>query len=510
MSISKSNLYGSNTDLMSYGKLPPQVRELEEAVIGAILIEKNAITEVESFMTADAFYLNQHALIYTAITNLRKKDLPIDLLTVTEELHRLGTLEAVGGPFAISQITNKVGSAANVSYHARIVYEKYILRSIIAACSELTKQSYEETTDLFQLLSLLEEENYKIQQMALAGRVQNLKSLVTEAAKRIEDAIKRAKEGTFIKSKHSRINLNLGGWLPGKIIIVAARPAMGKTSWMISELLFLVKSGVKCMAFNGEMLEEQFMLRSFCWYSEIPNYRAMHHNFRAGEEGRWLDAETWLKNQDEYLTLDFTSGIHIDELVSKIRKVKKDKGLDVVFIDFLQDINYPEGGRNRDEILGSIMKKLKNVAKTERVCLVVLCHVTRKVESTKDRRPTLSDLRESGNIENYADAVLFMVRPDYYVQKDASGNPIYASDEERALKDICQVYGDKNRDGAPFAVDWQCSLGINHFRDIANETPEVMATQLELIPSNKEGGFKRIKPEDITNSPPPPDEDLPF
>lgn len=492
---------------LDFGKLPPQARELEQAVIGALMIEKRAIYEIGHYITPDCFYIDAHSRIYSAILALYREEMPIDMLTVMEKLKSTGELDVIGGPFALSQLTNTIGSAANIGYHARIIYEKYLSRLVISHCTELIKQSYEDTYDVFDTLKNLEASFTEIAEKSQAGKIVDLAQIVGDAAKEIRDSIEAGKRVKGIESSHSRINVNLGGYQPGRIIIMAARPGMGKTSWMISQIMDLIAKKVRIMAFNGEMLEQQFFFRAFCNYSNVPNYIASHNRFSQQQRSDWLDAEIWLSNQNQYLTLDFTAGIHIDELVAKVKKIKRDKGLDLVFIDFIQDVENVIKGENRDMQLGNTMKKLKNLAKNEKICLVILSHLTREVDRRGDKRPTMADLRESGNLENYADAIMFMVRPDYYLKKDSAGKPIYENPEQLALKDITQVYCDKNRDGPVFSCDWECSMSTNRFRDVMKYEADEYAKQLEMDveppADTKNEGFTRKKEPD-------PEDDLPF
>ena len=334
--------------------------------------------------------------------------------------------------------------------------------------------------------------------MIVAGRVENLKTLVQETANRIMDQIKRTKKKTRgAASKHYQFNKHfMGGYRPGQVIIWAARPSMGKTALMISELMFLTLHKFKAMAFNLEMNEEQSISRMLCNVSRVSNYVAMNDLFTEQQLLDWNDAEYQLGLLEPYLTLDYTPGIHIDQLIAKIRKVKREKGLDVVFIDFLQDVEYHERGTTRDHQIGVIMKRLKRCAKSENVCIVILSHISRETEKRADRRPTLTDLRESGNIEGYADTVLFLVRPDYYCPKTPDGKPDYSKNPDLArFKNRVQIFCDKNRDGTTFSCEIGCKLGISDFHDIGEdaERSNEMENQAKEPESEvKKEGFTRV------------------
>jgi len=453
------------TDFENIGKLPPQNIEMEKAVIAAVLIESGAIDEVMDIFQPEVFYLAAHQTICKACRELKAKGSPIELLTVSSQLKQTGELESVGGLYALTVIMNGIGSAANVSYHMRIVYEAYIKRLLATNSMETQAAAFDDTSDVFEVLDSAEHGFQKIQRAALSGRVANLETIIAEAMD------KANREGAKSASKHRDINLNFGGWQKGTMNIVAARPAMGKSAWHVSELLHCAQNGTKCMSFNLEMHERQLILRMLCNMTGIPNTIASARQWRIGEELQWLEAQQILKGMDATLTLDFTGGITIDEIEAKVRKMRMEKGLDLVFLDHLQFIRVradESKGMNRDSIIGAITSRLKALAKNEDVALIVLSHLRRAVESEKSKRPSLADLRESGNIENDADTVSFLMRPEYYLPKDSEGRTIYADAQQESFKEVCMWYCDKNRDGATFETQLKCYLGISKFTDDAS------------------------------------------
>lgn len=453
---------------VDFGKVPPQLRDVEDAVLGAIMIESGAFPMVEAFFNPAMFYVDANQRVAKAILELFRKKSPIDLLTVTEQLKVNGDLEMAGGPFYLAQLTNKIGSAANVEYHARLVFEKYVFRLLISHSQETIQESYEDSSDLFEVLNKAEHGFRDINNLFQSGNI-----ITTQTF--LERAEVQEKSG-FIKSKHHMINAALGGgWGKGKLNIVAARPGMGKTAFLVSEMVNMVGNNYKVAAFLPEMTERQIATRLICNLTKIPNTRYVHKQFEGGEPAAVDHAKQWIIDHDWNMTLDFTAGILLNDLISKIRKLHREKGLDIVFIDYLQLINQLAidiKGKSRDEAVGQITKALKNLAKEEDIAIVLFCALSRKVEDSNDKVPSLIHLRESGNIEQDADIVIFMLRPEYYFKKDAEGNIQYQGDDQLKFKDVCCFIGAKNRDGRPFESKEYCNLSVSEFDNLyKDDTP---------------------------------------
>lgn len=480
----------STTNALDYGKLPPQNKELEEAVLGAVMIDKNAILNIAELFKPEVFYVDAHQRIAKAIKELYEARNPIDSLTVVEVLKKNGDLENAGGPFYVAQLTGKIGSSAHIEYHMRVVIEKYIARMLVSSGTEQIRDAYEDQTDVFELLNRCHKAFIAIEQIAHTGATENTASIVDAALVRMEAG------NSAVPSSHSAINKNLFGWKKGNMVVVAARTGMGKTAFHVSELVNLCLAGVKCASFNLEMMPEQFIIRGACNISEVVNtkYRLKVMN-KKEEENFYLGIEQI--RQFKNLHLDFTSGITVSQIRAKIRKWKFEHGLEVVFIDHLQFISPEDSkGKNRDIQIGEITRELKAIAKEEEVCIILFCHISRQAEKNANKRPTLAELRESGNIENDADSVIFLVRPEYYFEKTSDGRVKYNGPEEEAFKNICQVFCDKNRDGFTFETEWNCHLGISKFKDVIDEMRGI--------------GKKTEEAQAVTDTPQVADDDTPF
>lgn len=468
----------SDVDLFSYGKVPPQVKDLEEVVLGAVMIDRSVLNNIADILKDESFYVDQHQRIWKAIRMLNRDQSPIDLLTVTEQLKRNGDLEAAGGPFYVATLTNKCGSGAHAEYHARIIAEKYMQRQLISTSTEIIKDAYEDQTDVFELLDRAEKNLQGV-------RVQSGGTSTTEM--HLQEADRQSSSG-FVKSKHRFINAAFGGgWQKGALNIVAARPAMGKSAWHVSELIHCVNENYKCASFNLEMLQRQLMGRIICNLTAMPNTRYVRKDYHLGEEERVSDARSWIKEHDYNLSLDFTAGITIWDIISKLRKIKSDKGLDVVFIDHLQFITLPSAetkGKTKDQQIGEITRALKGFAKDNDVAMIVLCHLSRETERGASKRPGLSHLRESGNIENDSDTVSFLFRAEYYFEKDENGFPQYKDQEQEKYKNICQWFNDKNRDGPTFESEMKCFLGTSNFIDVPKDEVGSMEEKKATVTGN--------------------------
>lgn len=463
-----------------YGKLPPQSVEMEEAVIGAIMIEKTAIMLVANDLRPELFYRESNKLIVNAILQLHTKKQNIDSLTIVEQLKKNGHLDAAGGHYAVAQISNSVGSSAHIQDHMKIVIEKALARELITTGNEQIRKAYEDQTDVFELIDESRKAFTKIEQMSVSGRIETTETMADEALAKFESNT----QGTT--SSHSAINENIGGWVRGHLVVIAARPGMGKTAFHVSELMSLANCGVKCASINLEMLKLQFFVRTACNQSRVNNSIVKHKSWSPGTKQDFYDGWNKVRNMKN-LHLDFEAGQTVSTIANKIRRWKFEFGLDICFIDHLQFIR-PDStaGKNKDEQIGDITRSLKKIAKDEDICIVLFSHVNRSVEDNPGKRPYLSNLRESGNIENDADVVMFFVRPEYYFDKKADGTIIYNGPEEEAMRNIVQVHCDKHRDGPTFDTEWNCYLGTNHFKDIYHIKPEQPGIQTEIPLSNDE------------------------
>lgn len=428
---------------MEFGKVPPQAVDLEEAVLGALMIERDALTNVIDILRPDSFYVESHQRIYTAIMNLFEEGKPVDLLTVTETLRKSGELEIIGGPFFITELTNKVSSAAHVEYHAHIISQKHIQRSLIKICSEIVKDSYEETSDVFELLDKAERNLFSITEGNLRRGADNMQTLVSKSIKAIEE-LKDQEEGlTGVPSGFINLDRVTSGWQPSDLVILAARPAMGKTAFVLSMARNAAVDFQKPVAvFSLEMSALQLVNRLVASESELPMEK-LKKGTLADHEWQQLNHKIGKLSQAP-LHIDDTPALNIFELRAKCRRLKANHDIQMIIIDYLQLMSGSADGKsggNREQEISAISRSLKMIAKELEVPVIALSQLSRAVETRGgDKRPMLSDLRESGAIEQDADMVMFLYRPEYYgITEDADGN---------STEGIGEVMIAKHRNGA--------------------------------------------------------------
>ena len=437
------------------GKMPPQAVELEEAILGALMLEKNAISMVIDVLKPESFYKDAHKEIYEAIRNLFERSQPVDLLTVTNELRYQGKLEFVGGPYVISELTNKVGSAANIEYHARIVSEKHILRELIRISSEIQTDAYKETTDVFDLLDKTEKELFNVTEGNLRTEHSPMSDLIHQAIREMEELSQNTEGLTGVPSGFTNLDRNTSGWQPSDLIVMASRPGMGKTSFVLSLARnAAVDHGKPVAIFSLEMSALQLVHRLISAEAEIDAQKLRHGDLEAHE---WTQMNVKInKLSDAPIYIDDTPGINIFELRAKCRRLKAQHDIQLIIIDYLQLMNAQTDNKqpgNREQEISSISRAMKGIAKELNVPVIGLSQLSRAVETRGgSKRPILSDLRESGSIEQDADQVLFIYRGEYYgITEDEDGNP---------TEGMAELIIAKNRHGSVTTVPVRF---INHF-----------------------------------------------
>lgn len=403
------------------GKLPPQAVEVEESVLGAIMIEKGALQSVMDILRPESFYKDQHQLIYQAAIDIDSKGQPVDLLTVTEQLKRKGELELVGGAYYITDLTTKINSATNIETHARIILERAIKRQIITNCSESLNLAYEDTEDAFELLDKTQNDMLLITEKSVKKDVVKFSSLLTESLTILED--KPAVEGiTGVQTHLSLVDKKTGGLQPGDLIIIAARPGMGKSSAITSCVLNIAKNGDPVAIFSLEMPNIQIVNRIQSAEAGI-NLEVIKK--RQLTEDDWERLLHKVGNiSDIPIFIDDTAGLSLLELRAKARRLVSKHGVKIIFIDYLQ-LMTDTSSSVREQQISNISRGLKQLAKDLNIPVVALSQLSRAVETRAgDKRPQLSDLRESGSIEADADMVAFLYRPEYYgITSDDKGRP---------------------------------------------------------------------------------------
>jgi len=398
------------------GKLPPQVLDLEEAVLGAMMIDKKGVDEVIDILQSDAFYKDAHKYIFEAIVQLFTETQPIDLLTVSAQLKKNGKLDIAGGDFYLIQHTQKISSSAHIEFHSRNILQKFIQRSLIRISSEIIEDSYDETTDVFDLLDRAESKLYEVTQGNIKRSSETAQSLVLQAKKRIEEIA--GQEGlSGVATGFEKLDKITSGWQPSDLIIIAARPAMGKTAFVLSMARNMaIDFGMPVALFSLEMASVQLITRLISSETGLSSEK-----LRTGklEKHEWEQLSTKVKNLEKApLYIDDTPSLSIFDLRAKARRLVSQHGIRIIIVDYLQLMTAGgngKGGGNREQEISTISRNLKALAKELNVPVIALSQLSRAVETRgASKRPLLSDLRESGAIEQDADIVSFLYRPEYY------------------------------------------------------------------------------------------------
>lgn len=408
------------------GKLPPRDLELEAAVLGALMLEKDAYSEVSELLVPDSFYEPAHQKVFETIQQLNAAEKPIDMLTVTDKMRADGTLAAVGGPVFIAELTSRVVSAANIEYHARLVAQKYLARRLITFASAVEAKAFDESNDVDDLLQDAEGALFEISQTQLKREVTQIDSVLAQAYKQIQNAANRETGLSGLPSGFSELDKVTSGWQNSDLIIVAARPAMGKTAFVLSMAKRMaVDFSIPIAMFSLEMSNVQLVNRLISNVCELSGEKIKSGRLEPME---WTKLDTNLNHlYGVPLYLDETPGLTITELRTKARRLVRDKGVKMILIDYLQ-LMMATGMKfgNREQEVSTISRSLKALAKELNIPILALSQLSRQNESREDKRPMLSDLRESGAIEQDADIVCFIHRPEYYTKssEDAMGNDI--------------------------------------------------------------------------------------
>ncbi len=404
-----------NAAFLEHGKVPPQATDLEEAVLGAMMLEQDAVSAVIDILKPEIFYKEVHQKIYSAILRLFSKSEPIDILTVTNELKSSGELEMVGGPYYITMLTSRIASAANVEYHARILIQKHIQRELIKISSEIIKDAFEDTTDVFDLLDKAEQGLFSVSESNLRRNFEDMPSLIKQAIQDIENAKNSDAHFSGIASGYTELDRVTNGWQKSDLIILAARPAMGKTAFALSMARNIAVESKKPVAvFSLEMSAVQLVTRLISSETELPASKLKKGDLVDYE---WHQLNTKIHSlADAKIFIDDTPALSVFELRAKCRRLKQQHDIQMVFIDYLQLMTLGRDNRgNREQEISTISRSLKALAKELNVPVLTLSQLSRAVESrSNSRRPILSDLRESGAIEQDADIVMFIYRPEYY------------------------------------------------------------------------------------------------
>lgn len=397
--------------LIELGKLPPQAVDLEMAVLGALMLDKDALSNVVDVLRPESFYKESHQRIFSAIQNLFTKAEPVDILTVVQELKRVGELEIAGGAFYVTQLTNRIASAANVQLHARIVLEKHLQRELIRISTDTLQHSYEDTSDVFELLNKAEQNLFSISQTNIRKDFEHIRPILGKTIQEIEAS--RHHELSGVQSGFTSLDRITGGWQRSDLIILAARPGTGKTAFVVTMARNAAVDFKKGVAiFSLEMTSNQLVSRFISGETELPADKLRKGELREHEYQQLNSKISRLVDAPIYI--DDTPALSIFEFRAKARRLKAQHGIAMIIVDYLQlMVSGQEGKFSREQEVSMISRSLKAIAKELDVPIIALSQLSRAVEQRGgSKRPQLSDLRESGAIEQDADIVMFIYRPD--------------------------------------------------------------------------------------------------
>ncbi|HMM04439.1 MAG: replicative DNA helicase [Dysgonomonas sp.] len=450
--------------LPDIGKIQPQARELEEAILGALMLEKDAYSLVSDILKPDSFYDTIHQIIYRAIVDLAVRQAPIDMLTVVEQLKKDGELETVGGPVYIAQLTEKVASAAHIEFHARIIAQKYLARELIAFSSTITNKAFDETSDVDDLMQEAESKLFEISQGNVKKDVTQINPVIKEALNLLEIAANRPEGLSGLQTGFTPLDKITSGWQNSDLVIIAARPAMGKTAFVLSMAKNMAVSyGYPVALFSLEMSNVQLVNRLIVNTCEIPGEKIKNGQLLPYE---WEQLDFKIKElYDAPLYIDDTPSLSVFELRTKARRLVREHGIKMIIIDYLQLMN--ASGMNygsREQEVSMISRSLKGLAKELNIPIIALSQLNRGVEGragAEGKRPQLSDLRESGAIEQDADMVCFIHRPEYYkILEDDKGN---------SLIGLAEIIIAKHRNGATGDVLLRFKSEFARFQNIDDD-----------------------------------------
>jgi replicative DNA helicase len=448
---------------MVYGKIPPQARELEEAVLGAIMLEKSAFDSlIDTNLKPECFYVEAHQIIFSAMQDMQQRGIPIDILTVVEELKRKEQLEFVGGPYYVSKLTNMVVSTANIDAHARIILQKFIQRELIKISGEIIGDAYEDSTDVFDLLDVSETKMFNITNNYLKKNFEEISSVLAKTINRIDDLRNQKDDISGVASGFASLDKVTFGWQPTDLIILAARPSVGKTAFALNLARNAALHPTKPVGvgfFSLEMGASQLVQRILSAESEI-NMEKISRGKLEDYEYQQLHTKGIKKLETAPLYIDDTAALNIFEFRAKARRLVNKHQVGLIIIDYLQLMSGSnDKGGNREQEISNISRNLKALAKELNIPIIALSQLSRAVETRKEsnKMPQLSDLRESGAIEQDADMVMFIYRPEYYEMN--------ANENGESTKGETHIRIAKHRNGSLELIKLRALLHIQKFAE---------------------------------------------
>ena len=444
----------------TFGHIMPQATDMEKAVLGALMIDKDAYLEVGELLKPESFYEPRNQMVYAAIQRLSVDENPVDVLTVTNQLEKMGNLEEVGGPGYIAELSSRVASSANVEYHANVVAEKYLARQMINYVGVIGKKTFDDTIDIKDVMDEAEAKLFELSQKNTKKDYSVLAPILKRAVKTVQDAHSNTGGITGISTGFYKLDDITCGWQNSDLVIIAGRPAMGKTAFALSLAKNIAADQNIPMAFFSlEMSSEQLANRLMANAFQIDSKKLMSGQLNREEWDR-LD-KCMVNLEDAPLYIDDTEGLSVMELRSKARRMVKEHGVKLIMIDYLQLMSSAAGhiSENRQQVISEISRMLKIMAKELNVPVICLSQLSRANEKRDDKRPILSDLRESGAIEQDADIVMFLYRDDYY-------------NEESEKHNIAECSIAKNRHGETGKVELRWMPEYTMFATLENRPDE--------------------------------------
>ena len=436
-------------------RVPPQNIEAEQSVLGAMLIKKEAITQAQELLRPDDFYREAHRIVFETMLELAGDNEAVDLVTLTEALRKKEMLEKVGGISFITALANYVPTAANIVYHAQIVKEKSELRHLIDAATEIASAAYEATDDVKDIMDDAEKKILAVAANQTGGAFEPIRNIVIDTVGRVETLYENQGGLTGISTGFRDLDRDTSGLQKSDLILVAARPSMGKTAFTLNIATYAAMHGHTVAFFSLEMSKEQLVQRMLCSEGGIDSQRLRTGQLEDADWDRLINTADRVSKASIYI--DDTAGINVMDLRSKARRLKAEHGLDLIVIDYLQLMQgRSKGGDNsRQQEISEISRSLKALARELDVPVVALSQLSRSVESRTVKKPMLSDLRESGSLEQDADIVMFLYREDYY-------------DQETERKNITEVIIAKHRNGPIGTIELFFQKEFTKFRDLSH------------------------------------------
>jgi len=488
----------ANVNTEETGRLQPQARELEEAILGALMLEKDAYSIISEIISPECFYDKTHELIFTAIQNLAIQQKPIDILTVVDQLRKTGTLEAAGGTSYIAELSQKVVSSAHIDYHARIVAQKYLARELITFSSEVAGKAFDETNDVDDLMQEAEGKLFEISQRNLKKDVVHINPIINEAFKLMREASKRTDGLSGLPSGFNELDKITSGWQNSDLIIVAARPGMGKTALVLSMAKNMaVNFNIPIAIFSLEMSNVQLVNRLIINVAELSGEKIKTGQL-AEYEWHQLDSKV-AKLYNAPIYVDDTPSLSVFELRTKARRLVKEHGVKCIMVDYLQLMNASGMSfGSREQEVSIISRSMKGLAKELNIPIIALSQLNRSIDirtnqpkSSKEgsdaKRPQLSDLRESGSIEQDADIVCFIHRPEYY--------KIFQDEHGKDLMGTAEIIIAKHRNGSTGDIILEFKKEFARFQNlddnkIITDFQSRVNSQADVMPNERFGGKK--------------------